>query len=137
MPATVVPFVEQTLRLSADDRATLQGRGTSGALGVDINLGDTVRDVSGKFRLRVGPLDLEGFHALAPETPAFRRLRQLTRLYIGEGLQFEVQVVLLATDVPPFRLTSGPESTRLGRDGWLCSHATVRDSEDAVFSAAP
>ena len=82
-------------------------------LGVDLTAGERVWDVQSKVRLRVGPLPRARFDAFlpdrapVPERKALFLLVQLARLYLGPELDFDVQVVLQAEDVPPCRMKAG------------------------------
>ncbi len=61
-------------------------------------------------------------------------LQDLVRFYVGPVLQFDVQLVLKAEEVPWNILgdetSSGP---RLGWCGWLKTAEFVQDTEDPVF----
>ena len=69
-------------------------------------------DVQGKFRLRVGAAVVRPVRGL-PARPRRRRrqrkafflLGHLARLYVGPELDFDVQLVLRAADVPECQLT--------------------------------
>jgi type VI secretion system protein ImpH len=138
LPMQVIQFVEHKLRLAPADRSYLGGPGGNNALGVDFIMGDKVTDVAGKFRLRIGPLALGQFRALSPDGPQFRRLVQMTRLFVDAPLAFDVQLVLRGQDVPKCELAPGPrDGLRLGRDTWLKSRETAKNAEDAVFQTGP
>jgi type VI secretion system protein ImpH len=138
LPIEVVQFVEQWLTLDPRDRSTLSSAGGKNRLGVDLIMGNRVRDVASKFRLRIGPIPRSVFRDLAPEGPLFRRLVQFTRLFVNAPLSFDVQLILSAGEVPQFRVKSGADSgSQLGRDAWVRSEKMKRDVEDAVFAAGP
>jgi type VI secretion system protein ImpH len=135
LPVEVVQFVEHRVTLGPPDCTILGTPGRNNVLGVDLMLGDQVEQVSGKFRLRIGPLSLDRFRALWPGGRDFRRLVQMTRLFVGPGLIFDVQLVLRAEDVPRFRLVSSPDAgPTLGRDAWVTSLDMAEDVTDAVFA---
>jgi type VI secretion system protein ImpH len=134
LPIEVVQFVEHWLRLDPLDRSTLSGSGSNNGLGVDLIMGDRVRDVAGKFRLRIGPLSLDQFRRLSPEQELFRRLVQMTRLFIDAPLVFDIQLVLESRAVPDCQLSSKPgPGTTLGRDTWVKSLGLGKDVGDAVY----
>jgi type VI secretion system protein ImpH len=70
-----------------------------------------------------------------PHRKSFFLLAHLVRLYVGPELDFDVQLVLRAQDVPAFELREangcGPQ---LGWNTWVRSQAMTRDAEDAVFA---
>ena len=76
------------------DRTTLGHVGPNNRLGVDTIMGDRITDVAGKFRLRVGPLSITRIPIAITRRPVFRRLVQMTRLFVDTGLIFDVQLVL-------------------------------------------
>ncbi|QDV32771.1 type VI secretion system baseplate subunit TssG [Tautonia plasticadhaerens] len=136
MPVSVLQFQGRWLRLDPEDRSTLGASGRNNALGRTLVVGDRAWDVRSKFRLRLGPLSFAQFRAMSPEGRAFRSLCQMTRLYVDGELDFDVQLVLRADEVPESRL-SGRSGTgsRLGRDAWLRSRPLGRDPEDARFAS--
>jgi type VI secretion system protein ImpH len=136
LPIQVIQFVEHKMRLSRQDRSTLGGAGRHNVLGVDLIMGDQITDVGSKFRIRVGPLSIQQFRALAPDRAFFRRLVQMTRLYVDAPLIFDIQLVLRAPDVPACELVSlSGAGSRLGRDSWVKSQPTTADADDPIFEA--
>jgi type VI secretion system protein ImpH len=139
LPLRVEQFCGQWLYLSAEDRSLLPsaGRplGQNSQLGVNCVPGERVWDVQGKFRLRVGPLTYQQFRGLLPATFGLRSLGQMTCAYVGSELDFDVQLVLRAEEVPWCRLTpDGDDRPRLGWNTWVRSGEFARDVEDAVFA---
>ena len=60
----------------------------------------------------------------------------MTRLFVGAGLIFDVQLVLRAQEVPRCELASVADAgPRLGRDAWVKSRESARDAEEAVFAS--
>jgi type VI secretion system protein ImpH len=139
LPVQVLQFQGQWLRLDEANRSRLQGTPGNNGLGRNLVAGERVWDVQGKVRLRLGPLRLAEFNEFLPERTAgpqrksFFLLVQLTRLYLGPELDFDVQLVLRAPDVPGCRLASGPSGSRLGWNSWQCSRPAKRDADDPVF----
>ena len=74
--------------------------GRNNQLGVNLVVGERIWDVQSKFRLRIGPLTWQQFRSLMPNGPALRPLCQMTRLYVGPTLDFDVQPVLKPEEVP-------------------------------------
>jgi type VI secretion system protein ImpH len=133
LPIEVIQYVEHKLRLDPSDRTTLGQSGLNNRLGVDTIMGDRITDVAGKFRLRIGPMSIAQFRMLSPDGPLFKRLVQMTRLFVDTGLIFDVQLVLRAEDVPWCRLASTPENAvRLGQDTWVSSVNFLEDVNDVI-----
>jgi type VI secretion system protein ImpH len=138
LPIEVRQFHGRWLRLEADNQTRLGE--ANAALGLNVVAGERVWDVQGMIRLRVGPLRRDQFDAFLPdrspirERKAFFLLCHLARLYVGPELDFDVQLVLRAQDVPPCQLADdGGLGPRLGWNTWLGSQPRTRDADDAVF----
>jgi len=137
LPAAVQQFQGQWLLLEKPDLTCL---GRHGQLGIDAIAGDRVWDVQAKFRVRLGPLDRTQFEDFLPDrSPESSRkslflLAQLARLYVGPELDFDVQLVLAAADVPGTRLGGDGFGARLGWNTWIASTAREYDADDAVFA---
>ena len=111
-------------------------------LGVNALAGERVWDVQSKFRLRVGPLEpgaVPGISPLAEPSANARRSScssHLIRFYVGPELDFDVQLVLKADEVPDCQLPKGrAEGPSLGWNTWLRSEPFAQDADDAVFPA--
>jgi type VI secretion system protein ImpH len=90
-------------------------------------------DVNGSFRVRVGPLDYGQFQGFMPDGTQMSELAALTRSYVGIQLSFDVQLTLLAAEVPPLVL-GGDDGARprLGWNTWLPAQRRG-DASDAIF----
>lgn len=137
LPVQVQQFRGQWLVLDRENQSRLGGEGNN-ALGVNLVAGERVWDVQSKFRVRLGPVGYTRFaefipdRAAVPQRKAFFLLAHLVRLYVGPELDFDVQLVLRAAEVPPCQLDSGA-GRHLGWDTWLCSGPLDHDAADAVF----
>ena len=123
VPVHMQDFVGSWLELEPDDRWQL---GAGGALGRTTSIGTRVWTRSAKFRLILGPVDLPAYLRLLPGQPTMNRLAAIVRNYVGDALDFDVNIVLRAADVPQTVLGQG---ARLGHTSWL---GTRRDSADAA-----
>lgn len=85
-------------------------------LGGTALIGQKVRDVSGKFRVTLGPLGLQRFRAFLPEGPAAGLLNYLINLYATDQLDYDVELMLKTSEVPAMKLGG---SQKLGIDAWL------------------
>jgi type VI secretion system protein ImpH len=139
LPIAIGQFQGQWLYLSADDQSALphaeRPLGLNNELGRSVVIGQRVWDVEGKFRARVGPLDYAGFRRLMPSGDTLGPLSQMMRTYAGPQFACDVQVVLVAAEVPRCRLGGdGGDPARLGWNTWLFSRTADRDVSDAVFT---
>jgi type VI secretion system protein ImpH len=109
--------VETRVALPQDAQALL---GRSGRLGEDARLGETVADLTGTFRVSLGPLTPERFRGLLPDREELARLVALIRFYAPDALGFSLRLLLRGNEAPPLRLS--PEADLpLGRMSWLLS----------------
>ncbi len=107
------------------------------ALGVDVVCGERVWNVQSNFRVRLGPLRFQQYMSFLPSGPSFRPLGDLTRFLAGQELDFDVQPVLKAAEVPPCRLGSDVEvPPMLGWTTWLKTRDLAEDASQVVLSVA-
>jgi type VI secretion system protein ImpH len=133
-------FQGQWLRLGPENQSRMSSLDGNNQLGVSVVAGERVWDLQSKVRVRLGPLRYDTFIEFLPDrAPVSRRkafflLAHLVRLYVGPELDFDVQLVLYAPDVPPCQLVEGDGlGPRLGWNTWVCSQPPAHDAEDAVF----
>jgi len=113
--------------------------GSMGTLGVNAVAGSKIWDVQGRFRLRVGPLSYREFEEFLPDrgaTPQRKTLflmSHLTRLFVGPELDFDIQLVLRAADVPQCQTIDTGFGSRLGWNTWLITEKPPADADDPVF----
>jgi len=136
-PVTVQQFHGRWLFLPPEEQTRLGGC----RLGIDTVAGSRVWDVQGSLRLRIGPLDWDGFRRFQPGGKDLQRLAAMARLYVGPEYAFDVQVVLARKAVPRLQMPSGKnggknggaDGPRLGWNTWLVHDTPRTDAEDAVF----
>ncbi|MGQ9575804.1 MAG: type VI secretion system baseplate subunit TssG [Thermoguttaceae bacterium] len=139
LPVRVNQFQGQWLQLSIEDQTALpspqQPARPAKRLGEDLVLGQRVWEVQSKFRVRLGPLSYPQFRRFMPSGDALRLLCHLVRSFVGPQLDFDVQPVLRAAEVPWCRLGGDrADPARLGWNSWVRSGILEPDAEDAVFS---
>jgi len=118
IPIEVIPCVRRVVRIPPDQRLYL---GTSGSsLGEDSFLGEEIDDRMGKFRLQIGPLKSEPFHSLLPGNPDHQRLAFLTKFYLLDSLEYDIELILAEREAEPVCLGVSMWS-RLGLDTWVFS----------------
>lgn len=105
-------FVGSWLALEPHD----QGRLGQAALGQDASLGEKVWSREAKFRVRIGPLGLDDYLRLLPGTPGQKRLAAVIRNYVGDTLDWDVNLILKSEDVPASVLG---QSSALGQTSWI------------------
>ncbi len=86
-------------------------------LSVTSSLGQRVNDISGKFRVVLGPLTLNAYIALLPGGSLTKRVNYLVRLYTRDTLDYDVQLKLKTSEIPRLRL--GDPALKVGLTTWL------------------
>jgi len=123
-PVVVEEFVGSWLELEPSDRWSL---GARTGLGQATSIGSQVWTRGAKFRLKVGPLSLEDYNRMLPGTASFKRFEAIVRNYVGDALDWDVNLVLDARAVPASKLG---QDTRLGHTSWVGDRKGGRDAED-------
>jgi type VI secretion system protein ImpH len=118
IPVRVIPCVKRVVKIPPDQRLFL---GKSGSrLGEETFLGEEIDDRMGKFRIRLGPLKSNPFHSLLPGSSDHQRLAFLTRFYLLDVLEYDIELILAEKEAKPVSLGE-PEWSRLGLDTWVFS----------------
>jgi len=108
--------LERWVRIEEPQQNRLGSRNCT--LGGDLIAGGRIRDRSGKFRIKVGSVSLATFNRLTPVGEDYAAMVNLARLFVGDRLDFDIQVKLAPEEVPPLQLSSGSPA-RLGWTSWL------------------
>lgn len=135
----VEQFVGQWLEIPSSQRSSLSASPSADecGLGQGFLLGSRTFDVRSKIRVHAGPLSQRQFRTIIPGSPGHERLRDLTCLYLGPGLDFDLSVELAQGNALPFRLGGEEGATpSLGRGGWLVSEPSTARVEPAIFCMA-
>ncbi len=121
-------YVSRWVRLPLSRRNHIGTQSTT--VGVDLVVGARVLDRAGKFRVTVGPVGWERFQRFLPDGDEFQVLVALTRLFVTDPLQFDVEVKLLGREVPRLRL-GGARPYRVGWTTWV--PAENMEDQSVVF----
>lgn len=92
--------------------------------------GSRVWDVESKFRIRIGPLNYASFRSLIPSGADMLRIGQIVRTYVGIELDFDMQLILKRSEVPPCKLDG---TLQLGWNTWSLTRQPAEDVDDAIF----
>jgi len=149
VPTLVDEFVGQWIRLPETYHCCLGGGPASKQPGADhapftlgthsggcAVAGKSVFDVQGKFRVRVGPMDLAHYTRFLPGSVGQRRAESWIRNYIGDQLAWEVLITLRKQDVKPAKLGGNPKKdvgARLGWTTWMMSGESASDRSDLLL----
>ena len=113
-PVHLQQFVGSWLDLEPDDRWQL---GKPAGLGQSTSIGTRVWSRSAKFRIVVGPLGLADYRRFLPGQGAIERLEAIVRNFVGDALDWDINVILRAADVP--RAALGGANAALGHTTWV------------------
>jgi type VI secretion system protein ImpH len=120
VPAHVRQFVGRWRALEDDDRTRIGRTGRAQILGESAVLGGRVWDQQSAVTLVVGPMSLERYRTFLPTGSALAELRDLAALYLGPEMEFDVQLVLRAREVPDTELHKRRQA-QLGWTSWLAT----------------
>ncbi|HEY7393314.1 MAG TPA: type VI secretion system baseplate subunit TssG [Gemmatimonadaceae bacterium] len=115
VPVTVVENVPRWIALQS--RPQLGSGANAMSLGGNALLGANILDVSGRFRIVLGPVGWEQFERLRPRGSDAAALGDIVRLYAPDFLDYEVELRIKSTDLPETRL--GGRANRMGRTTWV------------------
>ncbi len=104
------------------------GEPASELLGAGAVVGDEVWDQQSVARIKLGPLSLSRYLDFLPSGSAYRPLRDITRFFAGNEIDFEVQLILQRREVPSCEL--GAEGDSAPRLGWVTWARTVEMQRD-------
>jgi len=118
VPVNLLPCLMRRVKIPEDQRLSL---GITGSLlGQDSFLGKEIEDRMGKFRLQIGPLDVKKFRDLLPGRPAYQKLAFLTKFYLVEPLEYDMELILTQGEVKTVCL-GAIQWSGLGWDSWIFS----------------
>ncbi|MDB6001311.1 MAG: type secretion system baseplate subunit TssG [Rhizobacter sp.] len=139
VPVRVDQFSGHWMALGVQERSRLGGIGGRGfggepqGLGRGVVLGSSVWDVQHKFRIVIGPLAWSDYLPLLPGGGALAQLQLMVYQFVGFEFAWDVQLILHAKDVPPFRLGAQPGVGLLGRTAWLNHPQRRKPAADLVI----
>jgi type VI secretion system protein ImpH len=118
IPVEIIPCVPRKMKLPSDQRLALGG--PKARLGDDAVVGEEIEDRMGKFRVRLGPLTGDQFQSLLPDQAGHQHLVFLTRFYLNDPLEFDLELLVDAGEIQTASLGALSWS-RLGWDSWIFS----------------
>jgi type VI secretion system protein ImpH len=136
VPVSIEQFIGTWRRLDETDQCQFDLE-FSGAtqLGSGAVVGDEIWDRQSRARIILGPLNAQQYREFLPDGSAFKPLRSITRMFSGEDIEYELQLILKREEVPGCELGSDEQATvQLGWFTWMKSKATFdRDPGDTVL----
>lgn len=131
--AKIKQFFGQWLTLDPADLTRLGTRNST--LAVNTIAGAKIWDQQSKFRVCLGPLDFKQFQAFLPNGSAYRALGSIVRFMAGLEVDFDVQLILKAKQVPSTVLTTRAlRRPMLGWTSYLKTAPFKKDDRQVVLS---
>ncbi len=134
-PVEIEQFVGAWYRLDENAQCCLeQGPPDSRQLGVGAVVGDEIWEPQARVRIVIGPLPLARYLDFLPTGTAFEPLRSITRLFSGDEIDFELQLILDRRDTPHCELgIEGDSAPQLGFLSWAKSRPIDRDPAETIL----
>ena len=128
--AAIEQFVGEWLKLPVNSYCRLGVSPQTATLGINIAIGERVWQCQHKFRIVIGPLDYADYLRFLPGKETGNRLRALVRNYMGDSMDWDVNLVLKAQELPPMRLGVGD---LLGWNTWLGKPDNIDNFNDLIL----
>lgn len=130
VPVRVEQFVGHWMTLPADGLCGLRSGPHAEVLGLTTVIGKKVWNAQHKFRLVIGPLDIERARQLLPGGAAMGQLAAWVDNYAGLTLDWDVRLIIKKEQVPALRLGA---AAKLGWTSWVSSATPQRDDDQLCF----
>lgn len=127
LEAEIYEFEGSRLPLAREDLTRL-GRANN-CLGRDTMLGSTFYSVQDKFKVRLRTRDYQQFTRVLPSGDYAEPLADLVTFYIGEALDWDVEIAIPSREVRPLRLG---KSGALGWTSWLAPKIDPNDTSERI-----
>jgi type VI secretion system protein ImpH len=130
LPVEIQEFIGQWLDLPVESRLRLGESADTGGLGTTAIVGTRVWETQHKFRIILGPLSLADYRRMLPGGQSLPRLVAVVRNYLGDQLNWEVNLVLCREEVPAVCVGRTGE---LGWTTWLLGRPFTEDAADLLL----
>ncbi|MBV8483140.1 MAG: type VI secretion system baseplate subunit TssG [Verrucomicrobia bacterium] len=130
VPTEIQEFAGFWMKIPPENQCRLGESPETGTLGVNAIAGSQKYEAQLKFRIRMGPMELEDLKRLVPAADNFKKLKDWVLNYINRELFWDLQCVLKAPAVPAISLG---QDGLLGWTTWLKSQPFHRDVDDPIF----
>lgn len=136
VPVAIEQFVGTWRRLDIADQCNFENE-LSGSvqLGAGAVVGDEIWDRQSRARIILGPLSAERYRQFLPNGNAFASLRAMLRMFSGDNIEYEIQLILKREEVPGCELGSNEQNgLQLGWFTWMKNQPHFnRDPGDTVL----
>ena len=116
VPVCIDEYVFHWIEVSAEEHTHLGRAGPAATMGVGAMLGEQVPDRQYRFRIVVGPIEMDQYLRFTPRGEDLPMLVDWVRSFVGREYEWELELRILAASAPATSL-GGPQ--QLGWSGWL------------------
>jgi type VI secretion system protein ImpH len=136
VPVEIQQFTGSWYHLDTPTQCMMNGRDSvSSQVGTGAVVGDAVWDRQGSVRIRLGPLTMDRYNDFLPGASAYAALGAITRFFSNGCIDFELQLVLDAHEVPAIELDlNAKRPARLGWTSWAKTAPIHTNPDDAVLA---
>ncbi|WP_321789236.1 type VI secretion system baseplate subunit TssG [Paraburkholderia sp. J94] len=116
VPVHIEEYVFHWLELAHGERSRLGVPGAGSIMAVNGILGDKIPDRQCRFRMVIGPVDIDDYQRFTPRGSDLLRLVEWVRAFVGTEMHWELELKIRPHSAPP-AVMGGPQ--QLGWSGWL------------------
>lgn len=130
LPVRIDEFVGEWMAISVHEQTRLGMHEQAGQLGLSTVVGARVFGCQHKFRILLGPLTMAHYRSLLPGQDSLTELVAVVRNYLGDELNWDVNLILRGEEIPSLRLDG---QAQLGWTTWLGRQELREDADDLTL----
>lgn len=127
VPVKIKEYIGEWLEIPHQSRCFLGMNLEGRKLGEDAVLGGKSWQRQYKFRVLIGPMNLDEYHGLLPGKAKLKQVSAILKNYVGIEMTWDVNLILKKDDIPKTELGNFGQ---LGWTTWLHSKPMVTDAND-------
>lgn len=116
VPVRIEEYLFHWMARPVDRQSQLGVPGASSTMAVDAMLGSHIPDRQSKFRIVMGPLDLDAYLGFTPQGTQLLRLIEWVRAFVGQETCWELELKIKRESASPAVMGGAQQ---LGWSGWL------------------
>ncbi|MEB8434457.1 type VI secretion system baseplate subunit TssG [Cocleimonas sp. KMM 6892] len=127
VPVRIKEYIGEWLEIPEQSRCYLGMSLDGGKLGEDAVLGDKSWQRQYKFRVLIGPMELDEYEGLLPGKDKIKQVSAILKNYVGMEMIWDVNLILKKEAIPKTELGSFGQ---LGWSTWLHNSPMQKDADD-------
>jgi type VI secretion system protein ImpH len=128
----VAPCVPCKIKIPPDQQCFMGEQATT--LGENSHLGEEIDDAMGRICISIGPLDADVFRTLLPGDPLFDEVVLLTRAFLFQPMELEIEIILKRDAAHTISLGDARWAA-LGYTTWMFSGEAMDGDPRVVFES--